>query len=148
MPFISPEHPSNPNILLSSTKIRDDIQYTRDYLLYPKIPEIPEDKKDTRKYPIVFFDTPTPPKPDPLPGILSNTRPNIEKPYPLGTGQKVVLLRPASYKKLFASFFSTSQQNMIWLQMIINLIAKLRCSCKSISLSEENVKLQDQNRIV
>ena len=56
---------------------------------YPKYPEIPERKKDTRKYRIVFFDTPTPPEPDPLPGILSNTRPDppdIEKPYPLGTG--------------------------------------------------------------
>ena len=52
---------------------------------YPTYPEIPESKKDTRKYPIIFFDTPTRPEPDPLPGILSNTRPDIEKPYPLGT---------------------------------------------------------------
>ena len=43
---------------------------------YPTYPKIPESKKDTRKYPIVFFDTPTRPEPDPLPGILSNTRPN------------------------------------------------------------------------
>ena len=57
---------------------------TRKYPTYPKYPEIPESKKDTRKYPIVFFTTPT--RPDPLPGILSNTRPDIEKPYPLGTG--------------------------------------------------------------
>ena len=42
---------------------------------YPTYPEIPERKKDTRKYLIVFFDTPTRPEPDPLPGILSNTRP-------------------------------------------------------------------------
>ena len=49
-------------------------------------PEIPESKKDTRKYPIVYFNTPTRPEPDPLPGIFSNTRPDIEKPYPLGTG--------------------------------------------------------------
>ena len=48
-------------------------------------PEILESKKDTRKYPIIFFDTPTRPEPDPLPGILSNTRPDTEKPYPLGT---------------------------------------------------------------
>ena len=41
---------------------------------YPEIPKIPERKKDTRKYPIVFLDTPT--RPDPLPGILSNTRPD------------------------------------------------------------------------
>ena len=43
---------------------------------YPKYPKIPESKTDTRKYPIVFFDTPTRPGPDPLPGILSNTRPD------------------------------------------------------------------------
>ena len=48
---------------------------------YPTYPEIPERKKDTRKYPIVFFDTPTRPEPDPLPSILSNTRPDTEKPY-------------------------------------------------------------------
>ena len=46
---------------------------TRKYLKYP---EIPERKKDTRKYPIVFFDTPTRPEPDPLPGILPITRPD------------------------------------------------------------------------
>ena len=50
-----------------------------------KYPEIPESKKHTRKYTIVFFDTPTRPEPDPLPSILSNTRPDTEKPYPLGT---------------------------------------------------------------
>ena len=49
---------------------------TRKYPTYPEIPEVPERKKDTRKYPIVFFDTPTRPEPDPLPGILSNTRPD------------------------------------------------------------------------
>ena len=43
---------------------------------YPKYLVIPESKKDTRKYPIIFFDTPTRPEPDPLPGILSNTRPD------------------------------------------------------------------------
>ena len=43
---------------------------------YPTYLEIPERKKDTRKYPIVFFDTPTRPEPDSLPGILSNTRPD------------------------------------------------------------------------
>ena len=43
---------------------------------YPTYPEIPESKKDTRKYPIVYFDTPTRPEPDLLPGILSNTRPD------------------------------------------------------------------------
>ena len=52
---------------------------TRKYPTYPEIPEIPGNtrkKKDTQKYPIVFFDTPTRPEPDPLPGILSNTRPD------------------------------------------------------------------------
>ena len=46
---------------------------TRKYLTYPKIPE---SKKGTRKYPIVFSNTPTRPEPDPLPGILSNTQPD------------------------------------------------------------------------
>ena len=49
-------------------------RYTRKYPRYPEIPEIPENKRDTRKYPIVYFNTPTRPEPDPLPGILSNTR--------------------------------------------------------------------------
>ena len=43
---------------------------------YTKYPEIPESKKDTRKYPIINFNTPTRPEPDPLPNILSNTRPD------------------------------------------------------------------------
>ena len=51
-------------------KKRDDTQYTQKY------PEIPENKKDTRKYPIIYFNTPTRPEPDPLPGIFSNTRPD------------------------------------------------------------------------
>ena len=58
---------------------------------YPTYPEILESKKDTRKYPIVFFDTPTRPEPNLLPGILSNTQPDIEKPYPLGTASIVNL---------------------------------------------------------
>ena len=42
-----------------------------------KYPDIPESKKDTRKYPIVFFDTTTRPEHDPpLPSVLSNTRPD------------------------------------------------------------------------
>ena len=53
---------------------------TRHTRKYPKYPEIPERKKDTRKYLIVFFDTLTRPEPDLLPGILSNTRPDTEKP--------------------------------------------------------------------
>ena len=54
-------------------KIPKNTQHTRKY---PKYLEIPKSKKDTRKYPIVFFVTPTRPEPDPLPGILSNTRPD------------------------------------------------------------------------
>ena len=46
---------------------------------YPTYPEIPESKKDTRKYPIVFFDTPTRPEPDLLPGILSTTQPDLTR---------------------------------------------------------------------
>ena len=52
---------------------------TRHIRKYPKYPEIPERKQDTRKYPIIFFDTPTRPEPDPLPGILSNTRPDLTR---------------------------------------------------------------------
>ena len=64
---------------------------TRHTRKYPKYPEKPESKKDTKKYPIVFFDTPTRPEPDPLPGILSNTRPDpiLKKPYLLGTAYLV-----------------------------------------------------------
>ena len=103
MPSKLPEDPSNLNILLTTTKkemIYNIPVNTRWYPLipvdtrntrkYPKYPKIPESKRDTRKYPIAYFDTPTRPEPDPLPGILSNTRPDptrpdIEKPYPLGT---------------------------------------------------------------
>ena len=46
---------------------------------YPTYPEIPERKKDTRKYPIVFFDIPT------RYFVRYPTRPDTEKPYPLGT---------------------------------------------------------------
>ena len=67
----------NLNVWLTTSKKRDDIQFspeipgnTQEY------PEIPESKKDTRKYPIVYFNTPTRPEPDPLPGIFSNTRPD------------------------------------------------------------------------
>ena len=67
----------NLNVWLTTSKKRDDIQFspeipgnTQEY------PEIPESKKDTRKYPLVYFNTPTRPEPDPLPGIFSNTRPD------------------------------------------------------------------------
>ena len=57
---------------------------------YPTYPKIPESQKDTWKYLIVYFDTPTRPEPELLSGILSNTRPDIEKPYPLGTDSYLV----------------------------------------------------------
>ena len=57
-------------------KKRDDIQYTQKYPEIPgntqEYPEIPESEKDTRKYPIVYFNTPTRPEP----GIFSNAPPN------------------------------------------------------------------------
>ena len=65
----------NLNVWLTTSKKRDDIQYTQKY------PEIPESKKDTRKYPIVYFNTPAQPEPS----IFTNTLPNIEKSYLLGT---------------------------------------------------------------
>ena len=61
---------------------------TRKYPRYPEIPEmypeIPESKKGTRKYPIIFSDTPT--RPATRYFVQYPTRPDIEKPYPLGTG--------------------------------------------------------------
>ena len=95
MPSKLPEDPSNLNILLTTTKkemiynipvntrwyplIPVDTRNTRKYPKYPKYPKIPERKTDTRKYPIAYFDTPTRPKPDPLPGILSNTWPDLTR---------------------------------------------------------------------
>ena len=59
---------------------KEDIQYTQKYLEIPEntheYPELPESKKDTRIYPIVYFSTLTRPEPDPLPGIFSNTWPD------------------------------------------------------------------------
>ena len=46
-------------------------------------PEIPESKKDTRKYPVVHFNTPT--QPGTRYFFKYPNRPDIEKPYPLGT---------------------------------------------------------------
>ena len=53
-----------------------------------KYPEIPESKKDTRKYPIVFFDTPTRPEPATRYFVQYPTRPDIENLYPLGADPK------------------------------------------------------------
>ena len=69
----------NISIWLTTHKKTDDIQYTLKYL------DIPESKKDIGKYSIVHFNTPAPPKPDSLPGIFSNTWPDIEeKNLPVG----------------------------------------------------------------
>ena len=72
--------------LAHSPKKTYDIQYTLKYLNTQEYPGRSESKKDTWKYRIVEFNTPTRPEPDPLPGIFSITRPNIEKPYSLGIG--------------------------------------------------------------
>ena len=64
-------------------------RHTQKYLKYLEMPEI---EIDTRKYPIVYFDTPTDPNPTRYPvfcPIPDPTRPDIEKPYPLGTALKV-----------------------------------------------------------
>ena len=58
-------------MLENNPEIPENTRHTRKY------PEIPERKKDTRKYLIVYFVTPTRPKSDPLPGILSTTRPDL-----------------------------------------------------------------------
>ena len=55
---------------------RSIVQSTNTNTNTQEYPEIPESKKDTRKYPTVYFNTPTRPEPDPLPGIFSNTRPD------------------------------------------------------------------------
>ena len=55
---------------------------------YPEYPELPESKKDTRKYPIVFSTLLPDPNPTRYPvffPIPDPTRPDIEKPYSLGT---------------------------------------------------------------
>ena len=51
-------------------------RHTQKYLKYLEIPEI---EIDTRKYPIVYNDTPNRPEPDLLPGILSTTRPDLTR---------------------------------------------------------------------
>ena len=69
-------------MLENNPEIPENTRHTRKY------PEIPESKKDTWKYLIVYFVTHTRPEPNPLPGIFripDPTRPNIEKPYLLGT---------------------------------------------------------------
>ena len=69
---------------------------------YPTYPEIPGNKKDTRIYLIVYFDTPTRPEPDPLPGILSNTRPDP------------ILKNPTRWALSTASVSTQHQYQMRW----------------------------------
>ena len=108
---------------------------------YPKYPEIPKSKKDTRKYPIVYLTLlpdPTPtrypvfcPIPDPRLKNLTRwaliifrhsyptrtrpatryfvqypTRPDTEKPYPLGTAHVVMV--NLSYPGIFLAFCDAS----------------------------------------
>ena len=49
---------------------------------YPRAPEIPESKQDAQKYPIVYFNTPTWPEPNPLPNIFSIIRLHPKLPNP------------------------------------------------------------------
>ena len=101
---------------------------TRHTRKYPKYPEKPESKKDTRKYPIVFFDTTTRPEPDPLPGILSTTRPDpiLKNPtrwalaaghastyllFPLRIGQFFTFLLPGISA---FHYYKKKLQNVLW----------------------------------
>ena len=63
---------------------------TQKYLTYPEIPEIPGNTRKKKRYPEIpdriFRHSFIRPEPDPLPGILFDTRSDTEKPYPLGTG--------------------------------------------------------------
>ena len=55
---------------------------------YPKYLGMTESTKGARKYPIIYFNSPTRPEPDPLPVFFYFeylSRPDIEKPYSLGT---------------------------------------------------------------
>ena len=63
---------------------------------------------------MVFSDTPTRPKPDPLPGILSNTRPDNEKPYPLGTALVVVFFCLKRIECILVRVEITCPMNFNW----------------------------------
>ena len=47
---------------------------------YPTYPEIPEIKKDTQKYPILYFDTPTRPDPTRYPVFCPIPDPILKNP--------------------------------------------------------------------
>ena len=86
---------------MGKPETRENTRHIRKYPKYLKYPEIPESKKDTRNYPIVFFDTSTRPEPDPLPGILSNTRPDPIMKNP--TRWALVVITPHLSKQLQAN---------------------------------------------
>ena len=67
-----------PNVWLNASKKQMIFNIPWNTLKYP---EIPETKIDTQKCPSAYFNTPT------QPNIrnVSNTWPDTEKPYPLGT---------------------------------------------------------------
>ena len=57
---------------------RNNLKYPEIHVKYLRVKEIPKNL-------ILYFKTAIQPKPDLLPGIFSNYRPDIEKPFPLGT---------------------------------------------------------------
>ena len=92
---------------------------------YPTYLEIPKSKKDTQKYPIIIFDTPT--RPATRYFVQSPTRPDIEKPYPLGTEPN----KPNLPNQLQVVFFShnTRQRSKANLAFISceNMTASTSC---------------------
>ena len=61
----------------------------RYFAKYPKYLKIPETKRDTRKYPIAsLLPDPNPTRYPVFCPIPDPTRPDIEKPYPLGIDEK------------------------------------------------------------
>ena len=79
----------NLNVWLTTSKKRDDIQYTQKYLeiprntrKYPRVKKIPE---NTRSYISTLLPDPNPTRYPVFFPIPDPTRPDVEKPYPLGT---------------------------------------------------------------
>ena len=76
----------------------------------------PRNKNYTQKYPIVFFDTPS--RPATRYFFQYPTRPDIEKPYPLGTAfnkaENWILLIPflPSYKGKTKAFLDALESTM------------------------------------
>ena len=63
----------------------ENTRHTRKYPKYPEIPEIKKDTGNTRSYFSTFLPDPNPTRYPVLCPLPDPTRPNIEKPYPLGT---------------------------------------------------------------